>query len=124
MVDGAASITMASPASPSAFHSPATPMAAMEVPTEAMGDDGDTMEVCSERVTPPPEPVGEKRTYRRRSVAGISEVVNALGETDAGSAAGFCWLFWFWRITSWLWLTAFGSPAAQECRVLPPFLLD
>lgn len=44
----------------------ATSMAAMEVPTEAMGDDGDTMEVCSEHVTPPPEPVGEKRTYRHR----------------------------------------------------------
>ncbi|XP_070288245.1 zinc finger protein 511 isoform X2 [Myotis yumanensis] len=45
---------------------PATSMAAMEVSTEAMGDDGDTMEVCSEHVTPPPEPVGEKRTYRHR----------------------------------------------------------
>lgn len=65
-------------------------MAAMEVPTEALGDDGDTMEVCSEHVTPPPEPVGEKRTYRHRSVAGISEVVNVLGEKDAGSTVGFC----------------------------------
>lgn len=90
MVDRAAPVTIASPASPSAFHSLATSMAAMEVPTEAMGDDGDTMEVCSEHVTPPPEPVGEKRTYRHRSVAGLSEVVNVLGEKGAGSIVGFC----------------------------------
>ncbi|EPQ16064.1 Zinc finger protein 511, partial [Myotis brandtii] len=51
---------------PKKSKGPATSMAAMEVPTEAMGDDGDTMEVCSEHVTPPPEPVGEKRTYRHR----------------------------------------------------------
>lgn len=98
-VEGAAATTVRNPAHASAFHSPATPMATLQVSADALGDDreqseGDAMEVCSEHGAPPSEPTGERLTYTYRSAVGIAEVLNmcfkgrilglTLGKTDAG----------------------------------------
>ncbi|XP_036121373.1 zinc finger protein 511 [Molossus molossus] len=56
---------------PKKSRGPATPIATLQVPADALGDDreqseGDAMEVCSEHVAPRTEPMAERPTYSHR----------------------------------------------------------